>query len=299
MNIFKDYYRSKEETIKKLNLFFELEDLSEELDLFFYEKNGESIASKYVKNLLKSDNLSKHKFLCPAFEKEVEIILKDVIEFYFNDYINGDDLKLLREKIINSDYPDNIKRSLYSFFIEPTDLVLILKKDIENVSKQVSVLYKLKKDKEKVYLSIIQEKISNLNLECKKNIYYGFSLVFKDRIYTFQMETKLVMIIGTNSDEFETKSKDIELHPFGSVISDKSRIEILNFLYKNPLSDIKKINEKIEIKQNTLFYHINFMLQYHVIKKHTKGKKVFYEINNTYLNNVVRILNKYVPSAEV
>ena len=56
-----------------------------------------------------------------------------------------------------------------------------------------------------------------------------------------------------------------------------------------------------------MVYHINLMLQYHVLKKHTKGKEVYYEINKQHLNNIVNLtkalqasnlLTSYMPAPQ-
>ena len=297
MNIFKDYYKKREETIKKLNLFFDFDDLSRDLDLFFFDNTkGESIASKYINNILESNNQFKPDLLIQAFNKDDITIIQDVIEFYFDDviYDNGIDIKEINNGIKKSTYPPNIKRSLYTFFISPTDVCAELKKDIKLIHNQVMTLYNLKERKENVYLSSIREKISNLNLDDDTmDAYCSYSLVYKENIFRLIVKSKLIIVVGINANEYDAKPKDIELHLFGNIISDKSRIKVLEYLKDYPFSDIYAINQYVKIKNTTLVYHLNLMIQCNVLKKHTRGKEVCYEINKQYLSKIASCINIY------
>lgn len=267
------------------------------MDLFFFDnKKGESIASKYINNILESNNQFTHDLLIQAFNKDDITIIQDVIEFYFDDviYDNGIDIKEINNGIKKLTYPPNIKRSLYTFFINPAEVCNELKRDIKTVHEQVIMLYKLKENKEKQYLSIIREKVSNLNLNGElKDIYCSYSLVYKESIFITLLNSKLILILGIDSSEYDLKNKDIELYFFGNIVSDKSRIKVLEYLKSNPLSSIYEINEYVKIKNTTLVYHLNLMNQSYVLKKHVKGKLVLYEINKYFLNKIIKLIEFY------
>lgn len=295
MNIFKDYYKNREETVKKLNLFFDFDDLSKDLDLFFCDnERGESVASKYINHILETNSQFKPDLIIQAFDKEVDTIISDVARFYFDDGTDTN-IKTINEKIKNSSFPPNIKRSLYSFFINPTEICTELKRDIKIINRQVAMLYKMKENKENVYSRAIGEKTSNLNIEDNyMDTYCSYSLVFKDRIFRLSLKSKHVIIVGTNADEFSVKTKNVQLHFFGSIISDKSRIKVLEYLKSHPFSDIYSINQYVKIKITTLVYHLNLMLQARILKKHSNGKIILYEINSKYLNNFINTINDYL-----
>lgn len=280
-----------------MNLFFDFDDLSKDLDLFFFDnEKGISIASKYINNLLESENSFKIDLPIQAFNKDITKIINDVLEFYFNEVIDegNTNIKVINDKIRRSSYPPSIKRSLYTFFINPTDIFMELIKDIKIINKQVKALYRLKENKEKQYLSVITEKISNINLNNDlTEVYCSYSLVYKDKIFKYLVKSRVIMIVGINSNEYDSKPKDIELHCFGNIISDKSRIKVLEYLKNHPLSDISTINKFVKIKNSNMVYHINLMLQYHVLKKHTNGKEVYYEINKQHWNNIVNLMESY------
>ena len=99
--------------------------------------------------------------------------------------------------------------------------------------------------------------------------------------------------MGINANEYDAKPKDIELHLFGNIISDKSRIKVLEYLKDYPFSDIYAINQYVKIKNTTLVYHLNLMIQCNVLKKHTRGKEVCYEINKQYLSKIASCINIY------
>ena len=242
-----------------MNLFFDFDDLSRDLDLFFFDNTkGESIASKYINNILESNNQFTHDLLIQVFNKDDMTIIQDVIEFYFDDviYDNGIDIKEINNGIKKSTYPPNIKRSLYTFFISPTDVCTELKKDIKLIHNQVMTLYNLKERKENVYLSSIREKISNLNLDDDTmDAYCSYSLVYKENIFRLIVKSKLIIVVGINANEYDAKPKDIELHLFGNIISDKSRIKVLEYLKDHPFSDIYAINQYVKIKNTTSFIY--------------------------------------------
>ena len=266
------------------------------MNLFFDNTKGESIASKYINNILESNNQFTHDLLIKAFNKDDITIIQDVIEFYFDDvmYDNGIDIKEINNGIKKSTYPPNIKRSLYTFFISPAEVCNELKRDIKTVHEQVIMLYKLKENKEKQYFSVIREKVSNLNINDElKDICCSFSLVYKESIFSTLLNSKLILILGIDSSEYDLKNKDIELYFFGNVISDKSRVKILEYLKNHPFSDVYSINQYVKIKNTTLIYHLNLMTQSRILKKHTNGKTVLYETNGIYLNNFLKIINNY------
>ena len=88
--------KEQRRSYRKIECFFDFDDLSKDLDLFFFDnEDGESVASKYINHIMETNNQYKSDNIIQAFDKDDITIIQDVIEFYFDEviYDNGIDIQ--------------------------------------------------------------------------------------------------------------------------------------------------------------------------------------------------------------
>jgi ArsR family transcriptional regulator len=74
-------------------------------------------------------------------------------------------------------------------------------------------------------------------------------------------------------------------------LADKNRIRILNLLLKDTWR-VSDIAFELELEENLASHHLRTLQRNGLVKSQKKGREVYYSINKTKLNSIIRSLVK-------
>jgi ArsR family transcriptional regulator len=75
----------------------------------------------------------------------------------------------------------------------------------------------------------------------------------------------------------------------GKIISDPTRLKMLDLLKVRKEIYTGEMCEILNMTLTAVFYHLNMMLSEKLLKTRNEGRKVFYSINNDYLNDISKV----------
>lgn len=316
----KQYFKTSVNTIDDFQYYENLLErylpISEELLLFFHINGSDRnlMLERYFqpyKGDFADENYNLEKVLVEL--ADYDKVVDNVIRFYFRG-ISAEktvdckkSILAINKMIKESKYDFEIKSALYSFFIEP--IPIIQKLIYELISKEILMaqLYK-KEDKNILHLqeSFDCERLSPL-LELAKNqpqeidsfekIYISFCVQYKDLISCYFDGNTVIMIIGINyidTLDFLTNRDSLpELDVFGTAVSEKNRVEILNLMTDMGEVTIKDIEQKLGFTGTNAYYHLMLMMKTGMLETRNQGRTVFYRIHKEYFIKLCKAIKKY------
>ncbi|WP_156286027.1 ArsR/SmtB family transcription factor [Oceanivirga salmonicida] len=93
------------------------------------------------------------------------------------------------------------------------------------------------------------------------------------------------------------KSPNIEI--ISKILSDKSRLQILDLLLNGKSYRISELNELLKIKQHTISYHMKLLIDSNIINYRKYGKYKYFYINNTHIAFIMELLSNYSPKDKI
>jgi DNA-binding transcriptional ArsR family regulator len=236
-----------------------------------------------------------------------------IIVFYFPDKEKeiGEyrgSLEKLSHLIDDSEYPELIKRKLYSFFINPQPL--IQKLVYELMAKEV-ILAKYYKEHYRIIIGIqnkfinpdvIIDKIcSHLNIAHPKNLQFvavSVCLLNKNCIWAYgscSLDTLLIGCDYENSLSFYSHDAEMpDLKAFGEIFSEQNRIDILKFMRERKEISSKDLERHLNFTGSTAYYHLTMMLKENMIIARNQGRLVLYSINTKYFEMIIWQINNMI-----
>lgn len=236
-----------------------------------------------------------------------------MIQFYFPE-LNVEaaeacrkDLKKLIKLIGESHYSDYLKAKLCVFF---ADYEYIIKKlNFELVSKEAE----LKHYYEKHYFEIAefqnnlnfsdmavkltQWKEKNFTIDQEKDIYISPCIIAKGSLNICFSETCTILVLGVESEALVDFFLDHALLPeldiFGTAVSEKNRVGIINALLERDKMPIKDVEKMFEMSTTNAYYHLNILTKAGVINIRNQGRTILYSLNRKYFDNLIEVLKKY------
>lgn len=295
LNVFIEYYFNKE-NLSQLKIFFDFDDLSNECQLFFQKNdNGITTIEKILELGINKFDINDENYVIKCIQIDSIEIINIVLSHHFGIEKTINNLHQLDIKSVNSEIKklktsDDLKSSFYSFFIDPINTINVLNKDIANIYEQICLLYKLKgkkstKEIEEIIANNIDEEIL-----LSKNIYYSYSLIFKEKCYIYNLASMTIIVCGIN---YKKANDKIELAEIGNVLADKSRLKILDILLEHSICNINEINSIMNMNNTTLFYHLSIMVKSGLIKREARGKIIYYSLDKSFIENVLNHLKCY------
>lgn len=112
------------------------------------------------------------------------------------------------------------------------------------------------------------------------------------------MNSKTAVIIGVNGEEFMkylgNDSKDIDISLFGKILSDSSRIKVLQMLASEGELFTGEIAQELGTALPSAYYHLEMMMDAKMLYSRNKGRAVYYSINRDYFTAVLAEIMKLI-----
>ena len=103
----------------------------------------------------------------------------------------------------------------------------------------------------------------------------------------------LNLYIGLNYKNIIIKKDEFALDSFGKIVSEKSRLKILNYIFQKKSATVLDVNNYMGDSGTTSYYHLNMMYKAGMLNITSQGKLLSYYINEEYFKNVLQTLKKY------
>lgn len=294
---------------------YEYSNISDDLLLFFYLKgHGKCFFSEYYYESQKDKLISSYDFTyIQNLLFDNENIITNIFYYYFPEEINNlknKSISDISELIEQSTYSDIIKLKLYSFFINPDSIIRKLKHELLLVNNLLAKYY------EKNYKAIINlqnsitynelsdilKQIGNHSLDINdyKQIYVSPCLVNKNCINYYFHNDNLVLLLGYDYRDIVSlillRKEPIVLNEVANVLSEKNRIDILDFILKKEEIAIRDLENELNISGTNAYYHITMMVKANMIITRNQGKQVLYSLNKNFFNSIIDHLKKYTKN---
>jgi len=314
-----DFAGDKESAVKDLAhydyLISLLGPVSDELLPFFYRKDKhlcfmiQCYFQPFNNDYLSSYSVSS---VINALRKCDEVV-ENMLQYYFG---NADQAALEESKhscisagrlIKASPYPAEVKSALYSFFLEPETVIQKLCCELKEKECVLADYYNAR-------LNEIQQLQSQFEIDtvlsglssCGSGMedfskfetaYVSFcSCAYRTVRVTFHGDRVLFML-GTKYEEtlslIDLKKRLPTLDSFGTIISEKNRIDILNLILRKGELGIFDIEQALGISGTNAYYHLSMMNKANMLKTRNRGRTVLYSLNTEYFRAVCKQIAAY------
>ena len=282
-------------------------ELLDEFIPFFYSYNGrilmEDIIYGDIDKLMEGSNVITVLELLLDYRK----MIKQLVLFYFKEfdfkYVDCDfkTLQHVGKLITKSDLPHKIKSYLMAFFLDPITLTQKLVGNMINIGSQISNLYEnqfkiisdliLSFDEDE--LSTIISKFTNEKYNKETPTYYSFGVLQPNGIKVWRLSGYQLVYLGLNYKENIEKKEEFKLELFGKVLSDPSRIKILEYIRDHGSATVSEINHIFGYSGTTSYYHLSMMQKVGMVTAENRKKTIYYSLNQDYFHCVCCFLSKF------
>lgn len=318
-----DFIGDKESSAKDLAHYDELISLinpiSDDLLPFFFCKERhlcfiiQCYFHPFKKTYLSSYSLST---VIDSLQKYDEVV-ENMLKFYFG---NANQATLDESKhscisasrlIKTSSYPADVKSALYNFFIEPEATIQKLCCELKEKEHVLADYYNehLKERQQLQDQFDIDSVISGLSA-CGSGMedfskfqtaYISFcNCAYRTVRLTFHFDSVLMML-GTKYEEtlslIDLGKRAPTLDSFGTIISEKNRIGILNLILRKGEVGIFDIEQELGISGTNAYYHLSMMNKANMLRTRNRGRIVLYSINTEYFQSVCKQIAAYANFA--
>ena len=214
----------------------------------------------------------------------------------------------MNELIQNSPYSGDLKSVLYAFFINPKaiiqKLILELKTKESSMSQNYSMNHErilslkneMSLERVKRFQRYVKEK--KVHIENANDMYFSICTYIRQVVLICHLHGKVLVICGYDCFDFlDYLSSDgtvIGLEGFGTAISEKNRLEILDFILLKQEVTIKEVEDQLGFTSANAYYHLSLMIKENMLNTRNQGRTVLYRINGEYFDKVRNALGKYV-----
>lgn len=248
---------------------------------------------------------------CIAEISNIEQFSDDLFEFYFcvkNQGIVASKISMEQKVriIMEHNSNDKLKFSLLTFFTNPqyyTAKLCAELKDKEKIIKKFheqnyGKLMQFNKGLEEPDIMAQIELLAETDKKHEKNIYYSISFLRPRMTVSLDISGTPMIFAGIDLHEKLRENTEVQnatdyLQTFGRVVSEETRVRILELLFENEEMYTGEIGRHFSMKMPAIFYHLDMMSNANMLLIRNEGRKVFYRINKDYFRNAVRILRKY------
>ncbi len=297
------------------HLEYEFSQIPDDLLLFFYLKEDKKcFLLQYC--FYNNFRIYQEDFQFENMQKDlldIENILSSMIQFFFPQ-LRPEEIDQYREdfkKLINlindSQYSDFIKVKLCLFFTNYESI--IRKLNYELISKEA--LFRQYYDKNYVQIADFQDnlildtviqKMSKVDgneyiIDSKLPIYVCPCIIARDNVNICFWEKGTFILLGVECesllDYLQERVRVPELDVFGTAISEKNRVGILNALLTRDEMTIREIEKMFDISNTNAYYHLNLMLKANVLNVRNEGRAMLYSLNRSYFDTLSEVLKIY------
>ena len=285
--------------------------ISKELYPFFYLKDDERcfvLEHYYESNVDLFDGDYGFSILYKAMSNK-ETLKLNLIKYYFPQLNEkeqsycSEHIEAISEQIRKSEYSDSLKCLLLTFFVETDAIINILSEQLFSVNLWLKDIYEEKTTERNTFqenfeFEILKEHLNTLNIAVEKGRIWIIPCVLDENCFkVYETKNIVVLIVGINYFNYVqhmlNRENEINLNSFGTVLSEKNRIDILDLLLKKNEITIGDLEQDLRLTGTNAYYHLNIMIKAKVIKTRTHNKKVYYSIERNTFRHIAKLLEKY------
>lgn len=296
-------------------LQFEFTDIPEEPFVFFYLKEeGRCFLPQYCFY----DNVEKYQanFQFENMQDDLmdtERIVSRMIQFYFPNLSEEEvpkyrgSLKMLAQLIDESRYSDYVKEKLLLFFINYEWIIKKLNFELISKESQFSFYYERNYRQiadfqnglgfNELANKILQDYGKQYRYTEDNIIYISPCLINKNCIVNCFLDDSAIALLGVDAeaslDFLRNQKRLVDLDVFGTAVSEKNRVGIIDALLVRDEMPIRDIEKMFDISNTNAYYHLNLMLKANIIRVRNQGRTMFYSLNREYFDNLIEALKKY------
>lgn len=200
----------------------------------------------------------------------------------------------INHRLLKSKLPDKVKMWVTAILANPEEYSKLLIETLKKVEEFVKEYHKHHNDKiEKLYegfdIQKVQDALNTLNTKYyfeEKEAMLSVSIIQINVLCFNIIYGKTCFVSGINGMEMleqdclNIKKNDISL--FGKIISDASRIKILQMLVDKGEMSTGDIAHGLSSALPSTYYHLDMMLGAEMLRSRNQGRTVFYKINEEY-----------------
>ncbi len=269
---------------------------------------------------------------CTHLFAEEEYDLSTVIKALFNDtdriktdmfryYFENADIEILKSAenpllninrfIQESSYSDELKNSMYAFFIDPEGVLKTLAEQLTEKDKILSRYYKentllLQKLQHKIQWEPLSECLTYIASKpidpTIETVYVSFTLCNNYLLlYKLQPQKALLFLGASYEDTVNSVIKQNQmpdLSRLGTVLAEPNRIKMLNYIAHKKEISIKDIQKEFGFTAANSYYHLNKMQEAGILLTRNQGKMILFHINRVYFQRLCDVFKKYSPVME-
>lgn len=245
--------------------------------------------------------------------KDTDAVLDNLLRFYFIEESDETlsrcktDIQLFHRLLQRTRYPADVKAALYGLIVEPVSYIRLL---VDTIIEK-SILLRQQRDAAHATLLELQE-----NFELNDIIHFylhhplhsvditqcdclvSFSILSYYLIKIQDIGDQIFLTLGKNYKRnihaLLKRASSLKLDHFGSMISDETRQDILDFLLTRKEVNIHDIEEHCGVNQSLAYYHMSVMLKAGVVNVRNQGRTLYYSLNTNYFDRLCEWLKRYV-----
>ena len=281
--------------------------------LLFFKLNDKNISFAMYYSFHSDSSLFDGTFTYKSFLakfSDYSFVIKAVLKFYFDnvsDSILNNYQAFITDiyvMIRDSEYDPELKNSLYGFFLDPTPVIKSLISDFSEKSPVVDKIHDKNRRQtieaqsivniENIYKYVLMKVNQKHDWDNLQNVYVSFSVIFNECIYVY-FKDKTVSLIS--DFDFESRIKEFkipDLSLFGTSLSEKNRVDILNLISEKGEATIKDIEQELKFTGTNSYYHLSLMINAGLLKSRYKGRTVYYTIDKSYVQSICDFLKRYL-----
>jgi DNA-binding transcriptional ArsR family regulator len=209
-----------------------------------------------------------------------QVVKWEFIKIYHNQEKYFDEVRGIISKVINlmtskySEQITNIEQEFYEYW--------------SNVEKEDGIIATIRKQ-----LNLTLE-ISEQGTVIEPLLFLPFSVIvsIKEGIHTIRDVIRLSILLDKRMVVADRKIKKDDVINIGKLLSDKSKVDILEIVSKRP-SYGKEIANELELSTATISYHVNTLLKEGFLKADVNSNKVYYSINRDRISACLGDIKNY------
>lgn len=309
-----------EDVAEYKKILVELDSIPEDLYPFFYLKDKDTSFMTLV-YYIQYSNIITSGYNLKFVQRELsnyDKVTENLIKYYFPDVTDSvlDECKhsvnAIGRIIKESDYNNDIKCGLYSFFIDPATAIQRLSYELMEKSFWLSQKYEK-------YYSLNESLMNNFDIEdtvnkmnvtlnqkldfsVYNNICVSFCFLNFNTLHCLLHNTGIFFVLGSKYNETLNYLVSVDDNPnldlFGNALSVRDRIDMLDYIDRVGETGIKEIEHEFNMSGTTAYYHLSMLIKGGMLKTRNSGRIVLYSVNREYFGVVCNRLSKYIHAKE-
>ena len=289
--------------------------IPEELRLFFFlkEKNL-SFFTQYYYNEYSDRFISGEydlRFVREMLNHYDQVVLQ-VLRFYFPEESQEnlekckDSLITISDLIQKSSYENDIKISLYGFFVDPISVIRTLSDELLSKSFLLTAYYeknykKILQLQEEFDLNMLEEALQEVknphDFREYDTVYVSFCLLNYNLMYANYFHHECVLVLGMEYLSYIRSMINREELPsleyLGLALGEKNRVKLVDFMMKHTEVTVRDIAQEFNLSVTNAYYHISLLAKSGMVISRNQGRAVLYRLDQHYFELMAKSFQNY------